>query len=46
MTESGNTDYSLLSTVNENMEYFTCAEIEGTDIARELQHLLGWPSYQ
>ena len=26
------------------MEYFIRAEIEGLDIARDLQHLLGWPS--
>ena len=25
-----------------NMEYFTCACIEGEDRARDLQHLLGW----
>ena len=45
-TERGNTNYSLLSTVNANMEYFTCAYIEGSDIARDLQHLPGWTSDQ
>ena len=45
-TESGDTDYSLLSTVNSNMGYFTRAEIEVSDRTRDLQHLLGWPSYQ
>ena len=43
-TERGDTDYSFLSTVNSNMEYFTCADIEGSDIARDMQHFLGWPS--
>ena len=45
-TESGNTDYYLLSTVNANMEYFTHADIEGANISRDLQHLLGCPSNQ
>ena len=45
-TESGNTDYYLLSTVNANMEYFTHADIEGANISHDLKHLLGWPYYQ
>ena len=45
-TESGNTDYSLLSNVNENMDEFTCEDIEGADRARDLEHILGWPSYK
>ena len=45
MTESGDTYYYYyLSTVNANMDYYTHAEIEGTEIARNLQHPLGWPS--
>ena len=31
---------------NANMDYFTRADIEGADRARDLQHLLGWPSDQ
>ena len=43
-TERGNTDYYFLYTVNVNMEYFTRADIEGSDISRDLQYLLGWLS--
>ena len=43
MTESGDTYYYYLSTVNANMDYYTHAEIEGAEISRDLQHLLGWP---
>ena len=45
-TEMGDTDYSFLFTVSANMEYFSRAEIEGVYRARDLKHLLGWPSYQ
>ena len=44
MTERGDTNYSLFSTVNTKMEYFTRADIEVADRARELQHLQGWRS--
>ena len=40
-TESGNTDYSLLSTVNVNMEFFTCEDIEGADREHDLKNILG-----
>ena len=46
MTESDNTDYSFLSSMNMNMEYFHRAVIEGSNRARYLQHLLRWPSNQ
>ena len=46
MTERGDTNYSLFSTVNTKMEYFTRADIEVADRARELQHLQGWISDQ
>ena len=45
-TERGNTDYDFFSTVKSNMEYFTHADIEGSDIACDLKHLLGCPSDQ
>ena len=45
-TERGDTDYYFLSNVNVNMEYFTCADIEGADRARNLQQILVWPSNQ
>ena len=45
-TNRGETDYYFLLTVNANMEYFNRSEIEGSDRARDLQQLLGWPSYQ
>ena len=38
--------YSFLSTVASNKEYFTLAEIEGADEARDLQHLINWPADQ
>ena len=46
MTESGNTNYSFLSTVNANMEYFDHVDIEGAYISCDLQHLLGCKSDQ
>ena len=45
-TERGDTYCSFLYTVNANMGYFTCADIEGPDRARDLQHLLVWPYNQ
>ena len=45
-TKRGDTDYYFLSTVNANMEYFKCADIEGADRAHDLQHPLGWPYNQ
>ena len=45
-TESNDTNYYSLSTLNARMEYFTHAEIEGSYRSRYLQHLLGWPFYQ
>ena len=44
MNERCDTNYSFLSTVNINMEYFTHIDIKGSDWAHDLQHLLGWPS--
>ena len=35
------TKYSILYTVDANMDYFTPAEIEGDDRARDLQHIRG-----
>ena len=35
--------YSLLSTVTEAREFYTCADIEGADIERRYRGLLGWP---
>ena len=37
------TPYSLLSTVTENKEFYTRADIEGTDRVRRYQEILGWP---
>ena len=45
-TERGDTNYSFLSTVNANLEYFNHADIEGSNRAFELKHLLVWPFYQ
>ena len=45
-TESNDTNYYSLSTVNANMDYFTHAEIKGSDRSRDPQNLLGWPFYQ
>ena len=39
-------DYSFITAVDNNKEYFTRAEIEGVDEARDLQQLLVWPSDQ
>ena len=36
MTERGDKNYSFLSTVNANMEYFNRTDIEGLDIAHDL----------
>ena len=44
MTEREDTDYSFLYNVNVNMKYFTRADIEVSDRALDLQHLLGWLS--
>ena len=41
MTEREDTDYSFLYNVNVNMKYFTRADIEVSDRALDLQHLLG-----
>lgn len=38
------TNYSFLSTVSSNKDYFTCREIEQADAARLLQAQIGWPS--
>ena len=38
------TPYPLLSTVTENREFYTRADIEGVDRERRYQGLLGWPS--
>ena len=46
MNERGNIDYSFLSTLNANMEYFTRVDIDGAHRAHYLQHLLGWTSDQ
>ena len=45
-TERGDTDCYFFSTVNVNMEYFAYAEIDESDRACGLQHLLWWPSDQ
>ena len=39
-------DYYYLSTVYVNMEYFTCADIEGADRDHDLLHIIGWTSDQ
>ena len=44
MTERKDTEYSFLYNVNVNMKYFTRADIEVSDRALDLQHLLGWLS--
>ena len=46
VTDIGDINYSFLSTVNDNMEYFTHAEIEGEDISRDLQNITGCTSDQ
>ena len=43
-TSSAVIDYSFLSTVSQNKEYFSRAEIEGADQARILQDNISWPS--
>ena len=43
-TSSAVIDYSFLSTVAQNKEYFSRAEIEGADQARILQDNISWPS--
>jgi hypothetical protein len=39
-------NYSFLSTVAANKEYFTYSKIQGADNAPDLQYNLGWPSDQ
>ena len=39
-------EYSFLSTVSNNKECVTCAEIKGVDKVRDLQQILCWPSDQ
>ena len=46
MTERGNTDYSFLSTVNKNIDYFTRADIEVAYKESDTQQLLVLPSNQ
>ena len=36
--------YSFLQTTNSNKEFLTPAEIQGADLARRTQGLIGWPS--
>ena len=36
--------YSLLSTVTENKEFYTHADIEGAGVSRRYQGLLCWPA--
>ena len=43
-TESVDTFYYFLSTVNVNVDYFTHGENESAYRARDLQHILVWPS--
>ncbi len=43
-TKSTVTNYSFVSTVQQNKSFFTRAQIEKADRARKLQQYIGWPS--